>query len=277
VVLLLTSGCGEDPKPVSPGERFDGLLKEGKLEEAEKFCRENVRKKDTDEQVHRGNLAHVLCLLGERALQEAGYFDADPEKAKKSREHRKFGEARRYFREAATQGKRVFEDVPKSKWKGYAKVRATIGLALYRLERVSEAIKELERAVADDEHLATAHNTLGLIYHEQGKQEAAVANFKAALKAEPGMAEAAYNLGVYFEDELSELARVERDARKAGSAPPKDAAARRKTAREEAIKYYRRYLQVRTGDRRKKDEVRRRIMKLSGGASAAPSGAPRAA
>jgi len=276
-LVIALSGCGEDEnKPPPPGTKLENLLKAGKLAEAERFCRELVKKEGSN-QVHRGNLAKVLCMRGEVALKEAGFFDPDPKKAKKAKEHPSYAQAQGFFAGAASEARLVFKKVPEKKWWRFAKVRATLGLALYRRGRVKQAVKELERAVADDNRLAAAHNTLGMIYHETGERKTALAHFKAALLAEPGLAEAAYNLGVYYEDEAAALADAEAEAKRLKLPPPKDSAARKARAHAEAVRYYKRYLEGRAGAAAKNQEVRDKIKKLKGGASAAPRDAPRPA
>lgn len=276
-------GCGgEEEKPVSPGAKLDNLLKTGKLDEAERFLRELVKKEDSKRegdrtQLHRGNLAQVLCLRGAAALNEAGFFDPDPKKAKKAKEHRSYAEALGFFKSAVSEARLVFKKLPPEKHRLFAEVRGTLGLALYRLGRLKEAIRELERAVADDTNLAAAHNTLGTIYHETGERKTALAYFKAALLADSGLSEAAYNLGIYYQDEVEALAKVEADARRAGSKPPKDSAKRKASARKDAVKYYELYVRNAIGDAQKRQEVREEIKKLKGGTSAAPKDAPRPA
>jgi tetratricopeptide (TPR) repeat protein len=276
--FLPLCGCGKSARPASPDRKLKSLLREGKLVEAEKFCRDLVRKKDSQVSVHRGNLAHILCLRGEAVLVKIGFFD--PAKAKEARASEDYAVAAAFFRDAASQCQRVFKDEPEKDWEAFAKVRGTLGLALYRQERVKEAIVELKRAVADDPRLGAAHNTLGLIYHELGKGEAALANFKAALQAEPGLSEAAYNLGLYYQEELEELTKVEAQAREAGSRPPKGTLLRKRAAAREALRYYRRFLIDRPGNRGQGEEVRRRVEqleKLGGGAQRMPGSATPAA
>ncbi len=280
-MLFPTFGCGNNVKPDSPGMKLDRLLSKGKLDEAEKFCREFVGKKDSDVLVHRGNLAHVLCLRGEAKLDAVGFFDPNPVKAKAAKGKAGYLDALALFRDATSECRAVFRELKgEREQQAFAKVRGTLGLALYRQGKTTEAINELKRAVADDPRLAAAHNTLGLIFHELGKSDAAEANFKAALQADPGLAEAAYNLGVYFEDELEELTRIETEAREAGSRPPKGTATRKVTARSEAVKYYKRFLRERTGKGGWKEEVRKRVEQLQGpgkGVSVLPGGTPAAA
>ena len=65
-------------------------------------------------------------------------------------------------------------------------------------------------------------------------------------------------------------------ASKKGSPPPKGTASKKATARNEAVKYYRRFLRERAGKSTRKEEVRRRIRKLEGptkDASVLPGGA----
>ena len=280
-VLMFSFGCGKRVERESPGAKLDRLLSANRLDEAEKFCRELVKKRDSDVLIHRGNLARVLCLRGEARLEALGFFDPDPVKARAAKGKTGYLDALARFRDAASECRAVLRELRSEReQQAFAKVRGTLGLALYRQGKTREAISELKRAVADDPKLAAAHNTLGLIFHELGKSEAAVANFKAALQADPGLAEAAYNLGVYFEDEVAELARIETEAREAGSRPPKGTASKKVTARNQAVKYYRRFLREQAGKGRRKQEVRRRIQKLAapaGNVSELPGNTSRAA
>ena len=156
VLLFSIFGCGgEEEKPVSPGAKLDNLLKTGKLDEAERFLRELVKKEDSKKekdstQLHRGNLAQVLCLRGAAALNEAGFFDPDPKKAKKAKEHRSYAEALGFFKSAVSEARLVFKKLPPEKHRLFAEVRGTLGLALYRLGRLKEAIRELEADLESD-------------------------------------------------------------------------------------------------------------------------------
>lgn len=277
VALVISSwGCGSSEKQAAPGANLDKLIRDGKLAEAERVCRALVKKNDSDA-VARGTLARVLCLRGDAVLAEIGFFDLDPEKAKKAKEDPHFEEALGFFQAAAAEARLVFKKLPEKKWPQFAEVRATLGLALHRLGRSEEAVRELKRAVAENRYEAGAHNTLGLIYHESGRKDLALVHFQAALAANPGLAEAAYNLAVYYEDDLTDLAEAEQQAREMKTPPPKDLAGRKAGARKAAIRYYRHFLKESGG--RRVEEVRarvRKLEKLEGRASAGPA-APEAA
>jgi tetratricopeptide (TPR) repeat protein len=269
--FLLACGCGQAPQTVSTQEKFKELLRGGRLADAEELCRKLVARGGEEVLVHRGNLAAVLCRRGEAKLEQAGFFDADESRSAASRKQPEWSQAMAFFAGAVSQCRGVLGklgDDPR-KTAAYAKVRGTLGLALYRQGRVKEAMNELERAVAEDPRLAAAHNTLGMIFHELGKGEAAAANFKAALQADPGLAEAAYNLGLYYQEELEELGRIEARARQAGARPPRGTENRKRTARRQAIRYYRQFLRERGGKRGRWGEVQRRLRSLQGSANGA--------
>jgi tetratricopeptide (TPR) repeat protein len=263
--LFFLNGCGDGGNTAPPGADLDGLLAAGKLAEAEKLCRELVRKDDTRANLHRGNLARVLCLRGDAVLKAAGFFDPDPKKAEEARKSERYRAGVKYFQEAEEVSRGVLDHPGKSGKVELAKVRATLGLAVYRqdgLKRAKEAVRQLKQAVAEGDRLGAAHNTLGLIYYDYGEREKAVTHFRAALQAEPGLFEASYNLAVYYEGEVADLDAEEAAAREKGRKVPADLAERRRTARRSALEYYRRYERETKGRKIEREVVRDRIQKL---------------
>src|SRR5262245_2408718 len=65
-------------------------------------------------------------------------------------------------------------------------------LALGDLARAEEALRRETRAYPES---ANAHNTLGVVFINQGRQQDALSAFRAALRADPGHAEARNNAG----------------------------------------------------------------------------------
>jgi tetratricopeptide (TPR) repeat protein len=76
----------------------------------------------------------------------------------------------------------------------HALARYNLALILKRIDRTSEAIDELTRAVAIEPR-PEAYYALGVIYWQQGEVERAVQALRAALAAEPRYADAYYTLG----------------------------------------------------------------------------------
>jgi tetratricopeptide (TPR) repeat protein len=73
-----------------------------------------------------------------------------------------------------------------------------LAVALYHLGRLSQAIKEFQKALALQPGLAEAHNDLGVIFERQGKLQDALQEFREVVKANPNNSEARYNLGLAF-------------------------------------------------------------------------------
>src|SRR5262245_1863755 len=65
-------------------------------------------------------------------------------------------------------------------------------LALGDLARAEQALRRETRAYPES---ANAHNTLGVVFINQGKNQDALSAFRAALRADPGHAEASNNAG----------------------------------------------------------------------------------
>jgi tetratricopeptide (TPR) repeat protein len=72
--------------------------------------------------------------------------------------------------------------------------RYNLALVLKRIDRASEAIDELTRAIQVDAR-PEAHYTLGVIHWQQGEIDQAERALRAALAAQPGHADAHYTLG----------------------------------------------------------------------------------
>jgi tetratricopeptide (TPR) repeat protein len=128
-----------------------------------------------------------------------------------------------------------------------AEAHATLGLALYRAGADDErAIGELREAVRLDPGLAHAYTTLGLIYFRRGELQRAQRELSAAIGLNAALPEANFNLAMTFEA----LA-----ARKG---------ARGNNEREEARRYYRRFLELGTGSPpRHRDYARQALQRLA--------------
>jgi tetratricopeptide (TPR) repeat protein len=73
--------------------------------------------------------------------------------------------------------------------------RYNLALVLKRVDRMAEAIEELNAAIAIEPR-AESHYTLGVIYWHQGDADRASRALRAAVAAEPRYADAHYTLGV---------------------------------------------------------------------------------
>lgn len=265
LLALQLVGCGRAEPVVVPETEVNRLVAAGKLDEAESLCRVLV-KEDPASLVRRGSLARVLCLRGDSALSEAGFFRRDSAQSDKAVSTPRGQEAMALFAEAEKEARAALALPAGAATKAdRAKVMGTLGLSLYRLGRSNEAIKELDRALAEDGKIAELHNTLGLIYHDLGKSREAHTEFLAAIQLDSGMAEAAYNLALHYEGELAELeSETERIVAQGGELPA-DMALRKAETRQAAADYYRRYLRCRFGRAPDKEEVEARIREMEGG------------
>jgi tetratricopeptide (TPR) repeat protein len=85
--------------------------------------------------------------------------------------------------------RKVLEFMPDS-----AEAYASIGEALYSLNRTQESEAALRKALALDPNNGNAHGILGKLYQDEGKPEAAIPEFEAAIRLIPDDQEAIYRL-----------------------------------------------------------------------------------
>jgi Tfp pilus assembly protein PilF len=71
---------------------------------------------------------------------------------------------------------------------------ADLGNIYLHQHRLQDAVRVLERALALDASLPRAHNTMGLVAIERGDEAAGERSFRAAIAAQPDLAEALSNL-----------------------------------------------------------------------------------
>ncbi len=81
-----------------------------------------------------------------------------------------------------------------------------LGNAYYKLDRISQAIAEYEKAIAADQRFWPALNNIGLIEYEEGKVKAALSKWQSVVAidhtaAEPQMAIAVV---LYFQGDLEQ-------------------------------------------------------------------------
>ncbi len=74
-----------------------------------------------------------------------------------------------------------------------------LGIVYARTERLEEAVGALERARALAPQSAKVHNEYGIVLRQQGDFPGAASAYRAAIKADPGYANAHYNLGVLLD------------------------------------------------------------------------------
>ena len=75
-----------------------------------------------------------------------------------------------------------------------AEAYASIGEALYSLNRTQESEVALRKAIALDPNNGNAHRILGELYQDEGKPDAALPEFQAAIRLVPDDQEAIYRL-----------------------------------------------------------------------------------
>lgn len=76
----------------------------------------------------------------------------------------------------------------------WAEAYGAIGEGLFSLNRSQESMAALQRAVALDPENGYAHELLGKLYQDAGKQDEAIVEFEAAHRLRPGDREAIYRL-----------------------------------------------------------------------------------
>jgi tetratricopeptide (TPR) repeat protein len=83
----------------------------------------------------------------------------------------------------------------------HATAHNNLGVLRVRQGRLDEAMAFFQSAVRYDPELVDAHNNVGLIYLAKGRFAEAEKSFRTAMGLDPGYAKAHYNLGVRFERE----------------------------------------------------------------------------
>jgi Flp pilus assembly protein TadD len=242
------AGCGGQRVKKPTLARLEHLITTGKLTEAEELCRQAM-KSDPNDYEARGSLAHVLCLEGDAALAEAGFF-VRAERGKKDKEpigSPKYAAARKLFESALAEARQASGQNPKN-----ARIHGTLGLALYRTGEARQAVEELKAALKDDPNSAEINNTLGLICYEAGKTGEALSYYQTALALDNTMPEVCYNLAVLYDDEFARTGRAE--------------------ARGAALRYYQLFRQYSRGTR--DADVQKAIGELEG--KGAPGGGAKA-
>jgi tetratricopeptide (TPR) repeat protein len=121
----------------------------------------------------------------ERARAEADAAPDDPER----RFALGLAQSEQDAEAAIASFRRVLEIAPQ-----HALARYNLALALKRVDRLADAIQELEKVIATRPR-AEAHYTLGVIYMHRGELERAAAALRGAIAAEPAHADAYYTLG----------------------------------------------------------------------------------
>lgn len=124
-----------------------------------------------------------------------------------------------------------------------------------------QAITTIRTAI--DKKIANerSYNLLGLVYQNQKNFEEAIKSFNKAKKRNAYSASAAYNLGATFDlwlDEFLNKAKEEKDKTKQEEIM-KEAAVKR----DEAIKHFKEFLQLKGGDEGLKMQIRMKIRKLN--------------
>src|SRR5207253_2526687 len=77
-----------------------------------------------------------------------------------------------------------------------AETHAAFGCELAEQRKLDAAVSEFRQALRINPQYAQAHYNLGNALDDQGRPEAAAAEYREALRINPGLAQAHYNLGV---------------------------------------------------------------------------------
>ena len=101
---------------------------------------------------------------------------------------------------------------------------SNLGVLLDDQGRQEEAEAEYRAAIAADPQYAMAHSNLGVLLDDQGRQEEAQAEYRVAIAADPQYAKAHYNLGVLL-DNQGRQEEAEAEYRAAIAVDPQDARA----------------------------------------------------
>ncbi len=137
---------------------IEGLRKQGKMEEAEKYVERNVKNAPDWESYHNA----VVLLLQQGRKEEAEKFL-----------------------------KKTLVQYPQS-----AELHGDLAQVLEIRGKLEEAIVDYRKAITLDPRTAGPHNNLALLYERQGKTSEAISEYVEALRVEPNSVEAHNNLGL---------------------------------------------------------------------------------
>jgi Tfp pilus assembly protein PilF len=207
----------------------------GRLDEAEKECREAIRINPDFAEAH-NNLGVLLYDL--KRYDEAGeeYRDAiviNPDYAEAHNnlaillyDLRRYEEAEEEYREAIMINLDyaeahnnlgfLLDDLGRKEEAGNeyrkaialkdnlpdngARAHNNLGFLLYDLGRKEEAEKEYRKAIGIDHDYAEVHNNLGILLYNLGRTEEAEEEYRDAIRIKPDLAEAHANLGILFSE-----------------------------------------------------------------------------
>jgi len=165
VLIFAAIGCGRSGDQVAREMvKAGGLLREGKLDEAERAYEGIVERWPRTARAH-ANLAYLR-------------YEAEDYKA------------------AVCRAQRALEIEP-----GLVEALTTLGNACLKMgpEHEDRGVEALEQAAAKSPSASKARTTLAAVYYRRGNLAAATANARAALTGDPSSAEARYNLAVALE------------------------------------------------------------------------------
>jgi tetratricopeptide (TPR) repeat protein len=170
------------------------FLSEGRTQEAIMEFQEALRLDPNHAEAHY-NLGNALSSLGRREDAIAQYRDALRTKPDYVEAHFNLGNALVAIGkplDAIDEYKGAIGLRP-----GYAEARYNLANALDSLDRTPEAIEQFEEALRVKPDFVEAHNYLGLdLEKDPGRLEEAIEHFQAALRLRPAYVEAHYNLGM---------------------------------------------------------------------------------
>jgi tetratricopeptide (TPR) repeat protein len=195
-LALLWQASGQAPRDADVQNRLgEALGRMGALDAAiEAFRRAIAERPDFVKAASNLSLTLVQAGRGAEALSEARAFLArspgDPNR------HFALGlaQAEQDVEQAIATFRHVLEIAPR-----HTLARYNLALVLQRADRLDDAARELERAIAIEPR-PEAYYALGVVYWHRGELERATRALGDAVAAEPGYAAAHYTLGAVLKD-----------------------------------------------------------------------------
>ena len=159
-----TKTTESSPAPTAKEQEAASLIKQGKLQEAEKIYRALITAGTSNHTIY-GKLAKTCGMQGK-------------------------------LEDCIELLKKALEIKP-----NYPEGHHNLGISFKLQGKLSAAITSYKAALKLEPNLIDAHNNLGIALQEQGDLNAAIASYKTALKLEPNLIDAHNNLGAALQEQ----------------------------------------------------------------------------
>ena len=187
-----------DPTHIEALKGMGGaLLALGRLDEAERYCRQAVERAPGDPRVH-NNLATVLLGLERAEEAEASARQALSLMPNFADAHNNLGNSH-LVREAYTDAEESFRKALRLA-PGHAEAHNNLGITLLGLGRLDDAVASFNTAIEANADYAEAHNGLANIYRRIGYLADAEREYREALRCTPDYMNALVGLGTVLID-----------------------------------------------------------------------------